>query len=360
MIRTSLLYMLFLLPSTLLLADDDLKQNEGDYSVPHYQFRNGQTIDNLNLHYTTLGTPQKDEQGNITNAVVFLHPTTSSGLFYLTPDFKTNLFGPGKPFDANKYYLIFPDSIGAGKSSKPSNGLKMKFPNYGYQDMVDLQHKVIFEKLGIKHVKYVIGVSMGGMHTWLWAVLYPNDIDGAMPIGSLPERVTGRNLIWRYATINAIKQDPTWDNGNYTKQPPAVESVWAFFLMMLDGVPHMQATVTDVSKAGHFIEVAEEEGSKKDANDLIYVIDAVRDYDPQSKLGDITASLYSLNFTDDQLNPYYLHIAEDNITKVKNGKAVTQQGNAHTFGHLTIAHPELWQDQATNFIQFVEANKRNK
>ena len=215
-----------------LIAEDNFKETEGDFKIQNYKFRNGQSLDDLNLHYTTLGTPQKDAQGNITNAVLVLHPTTSSGVAFLTPEFKKYFYAEGKPLDANKYYLIFPDSIGAGKSSKPSNGLRMEFPTYGYPDMVDLQHKLVFEKLGVKHLKYVIGASMGGMHTWLWTILYPDDMDGAMPICSLPVKVTGRNLLWREAFINNVKKDPNWNKGNYSTQPSTVQSGWVYFLML--------------------------------------------------------------------------------------------------------------------------------
>jgi homoserine O-acetyltransferase len=356
LIHAASICLLVLIFSPCLFADiNQLNKQEGDFIIDHYTFKNGQTLDNLKIHYTTLGTPQKDAQGNITNAILMLHQTSSNGEALVTPEFITTLYDPGKPLDASKYFLIFPDNIGTGKSSKPSDGLHMNFPNYRYLDMVDLQHRLVTEKLGIKRLKYIIGISMGGMHTWLWSELYPEAMEGAMPIVSLPVKIQGRNLVWRQASINSLKKDPQWNNGDYTHQPNSLKSTWALIYMLLSGVPHLQKTITDVSAAQQFIQEAEHESENKDANDLIYVLDASTDYNPEPDLDKITTPLFALNFSDDELNPAYLHILEDNIKKVKHGKAITQKGTVYSLGHATGSHPEFWSTRVTEFIDFVNS-----
>lgn len=326
---------------------------EHDFIIPTYQFLNGQQLKDLKIHYATLGTPHKNEKGQISNAVLILHWTGADGAAMLSEDFKAHLYAPGKPLDANKYFLIFPDSIGHGKSSKPSDGLKSDFPLYGYRDMVDLQHKLIVDGLGISHLKMILGTSMGGMHTWLWSELYPNFMDGVMPIVSLPTKITGRNLIWRQAIVEAIKTDPEWKGGKYTQQPFSLLSTWPFARMLLDGVPHLEKTVNDRSAAHKFIQEAMKEAAKKDANDLIYVLEASRDYDPEPNLEAIQTKVFALDFTDDQLDPVQLHVLKDLIKRVKQGRAVIQPGTAESYGHLTMAHPDLWAHQVVEFLSFL-------
>jgi homoserine O-acetyltransferase/O-succinyltransferase len=331
-------------------------QNEHTYIFPAYAFRNGEKLDQVKLHYATLGNPKRDQDGKIVNAILILHWTGGDSSHMLSDAFKSALYAPGKPFDANKYFLIFPDSIGHGKSSKPSDGLKANFPHYGYLDMVDLQHKLVVEELGITHLKYILGTSMGGMHAWLWSILYPAFMDGAMPIVSLPERVKGRNLLWRQLVIKAIRNDPGWQEGNYTKQPYSLFASWPFARMLLDGVPHMQRIVTDGKTAAAFIHEGINEAAVKDANDLIYTLEASADYDPEPQLKSIETKVFALDFTDDQLDPIELGTLQRLIKQVKNGRAVIQQGTNESYGHLTMAHPNLWSKQVEEFIHFVENN----
>lgn len=338
--------MLFLLLAQSILA-------EKDFVIPHYQFRNGDKFENLKIHYNTLGTPKRNAEGEITNAVLILHWTGGDGAKMMTEDFKNNLYAVGKPLDAEKYFLIFPDSIGHGKSSKPSDGLKTDFPHYGYLDMVDLQYQLITEELGIKHLHIILGTSMGGMHTWLWTILHPNFMDGAMPIVSLPEKLKGRNLLWRQMISEAIRNDPTWEKGNYTSVPYSLKATWPFARMLLDGVPHLQTIVPDTNAAHSFIEQAVQTTSNIDANDLLYALEASIDYDPEPNLGKIITKVFALDFTDDQLDPIELNSLNTLIQHVKNGKAVIQNGTPYSYGHLTMAHPDLWANQVAEFIQFL-------
>lgn len=328
-------------------------QTDKDFIIPNYRFKNGQELQNAKIHYTTLGTPAKNEQGEITNAVLMLHWTGADGAALLTEDFKSHLYAPGKPLDASKFFLIFPDNIGHGKSSKPSEGLQSDFPNYGYHDMVDLQHELIVKGLGISHLKMIIGTSMGGMHAWLWSELHSTFMDGVMPIVSLPTKVTGRNLIWRQLIIEAIKNDPQWNKGKYKQQPYSLRATWPIARMLLDGVPHLANVIKDESEAASFIQDAANEASKKDANDLVYVLAASKDYDPEPSLGNIRTKVIALNFTDDQLNPDELHVLQDLIKHVKQGRAVIQDGTPTSYGHFTMAHPELWAHQVSDFILFL-------
>ena len=335
-------------------ANESLSQKEHVYTLPSYTFRNGEKLTNTKLHYATLGTPQKDATGRITNAILILHWTGADGAHMLTDEFKSTLYASGKPFDANKYYLIFPDSIGHGQSSKPSDGLKAHFPSYVYLDMVDLQYKLVTEALGIAHLKYILGTSMGGMHTWLWSILHPTFMDGIMPIVCLPEKVKGRNLLWRQLVVKAIRNDPSWQNGQYAKQPYGLLASWPFARMLLDGVPHMQSIVFDEDSAAAFIDKSLDETKTKDANDLIYVLEASKDYNPEPSLDKIQAKVFALDFTDDQFDPIELHTLNRLIKQVKNSRVVIQQGTDQSFGHLTMAHPHLWSQQVLEFIRFVE------
>lgn len=331
----------------------DLFKNEQIFNIPAYTFRNGQKLENLKIHYTTLGKPHTNNEGVIDNAVLMLHWTGGSGADLLTETFLSELYAPGKPLDASHYYLIFPDSIGHGLSSKPSDELKMQFPAYGYQDMVDLQHLIISKALNINHLKIIIGTSMGGMHAWLWSEKFPNEMDGIMPIVSLPKHVEGRNLIWRQIIVQAIKNDPEWKNGNYDKQPYALTATWPFMKMLLNGVPHLEKIIPDRSAALNFISEANQ-SREIDANDLLYALSASNDYAPENNLTSIQAKVYALDFSDDQLNPPELETLTRLIKQVRQGKAVIQAATPNSFGHLTMAHPELWAEHVKTFIQFVD------
>jgi homoserine O-acetyltransferase/O-succinyltransferase len=247
--------------------------------------------------------------------------------------------------------LIFPDNVGHGQSSKPSDGLRAAFPKYGYRDMVDLQHRLITEKLGIEHLHALLGMSMGGMNAWQWAEAYPDAMDGVMPVVSLPIPISGRNMLWRRIVIDAIHSDPEWNGGNYSSPPRGWLNIFPLMRMMLDGVPHLQALPPDGPAADHFITDARRQALSMDANNILYSLSSSADYDPQVGLATIKTKLYALNFADDEFNPAELHVLEELMPKVRQEQFIVQPGSADSFGHLTMAHPELWSEHVAQFMR---------
>jgi len=326
---------------------------ESDASFANYRFRDGETIPQLRIHYVTLGTAHRNNQGEIDNAVLVLHWTGADGRDLLSPSYRKALFDEGRPLDSNRYYLIIPDNVGHGQSSKPSDGLKAHFPNYGYNDIVDLQHKLVTETLGIKHLHAILGMSMGGMNAWQWAEAYPTDMDGVMPVVSLPVKVSGRNLLWRRMVIEDIHSDPMWDSGNYTKTPQSLVRGYELVRLMIDGVPHFQATLADPAAVNQFLDQVHQQAAKIDANDLLYSLKSSTDYDPEPLLSSIQTKVFALNFGDDEFNPEELHILEHQIIKVPHAHFVVQDGSATSYGHLTMAHPELWANHVADFMRSI-------
>lgn len=322
---------------------------QSDAWFANYKFRDGVTLPRLRIHYETLGQPHKNERGDIDNAVLLLHWTGSGGEALLAPNYIRALFAPGRPLDAQKYYLIIPDNVGHGKSSKPSDGLKTSFPNYGYGDLVDLQHKLVTETLGIKHLHAIVGMSMGGMNAWQWAEAYPDAMDGVMPVVSLPIKVSGRNLLWRRMVIEAIHSNIEASTKEGTSQNAWLAST--IIRMMIDGVPHLQATVRDVNAAEAFIEASRKQAQSGDPIDLLYSLQSSADYDPEPGLSSIKTKLYALNFSDDEFNPVELHVLERLMPKVPNGQFAVQTGSETSWGHLTMAHPELWANHVAKFMR---------
>src|SRR6201996_3186632 len=329
---------------------------QADAVYPNYKFRSGETLNSLRFHYATLGTPHRGKDGQIDNAVLVLHWTGGNGRQLMTPTFMNSLYAAGKPLDANRYYLILPDSIGCGESSKPSDGLHARFPHYGYNDMVDLQHKLVTETLGIKRLHAILGISMGGMNAWQWAEAYPDEVEGVMPVVSLPSRVAGRNAIWRHLATDMIEQDPAYKGGDYTAPFPGFIHAYQLLFMMIDGVPHLQATTPDWAVAGKFLDSLDRRGETADPNDLLYSLKSSSDYDPEPELGRIKAKLFALNFGDDEFNPDELGILQRLTSRVAHARYVVQPGSATTFGHLTMTHPELWADHVAEFMQELGGN----
>jgi homoserine O-acetyltransferase len=330
---------------------DNPAAKQADAIFPDYRFRDGETLARVRIHYATLGAPHRGSDGEVDNAVLVLHWTGSDSRALLTPAYMNTLFDRGRPLDMRRYYLIFPDSIGCGQSSKPSDGLKMKFPNYGYGDMVDLQHRLVTETLGIKHLHAILGMSMGGMNAWQWAEAYPSTMDGVMPVVSLPTKVSGRNLIWRHLVIDDIRNDPEWQGGNYTKPPLGWTEGYELLRMMIDGVPHLQTIAPDGPAADAFIADAGEEASSGDANDVLYSLKSSADYDPEPGLASIRTRVFALNFNDDEFNPDQLQILERLTLRVPGARYVVQPGTSTSFGHLTMAHPELWSQHVATFMR---------
>ncbi len=331
-----------------------LEAQEADAVFTDHRFQDGTVLPEVRIHYATLGTPRRDASGAITNAVLLLHWTSASGAVLRTQPFQEALFAPGRPLDATKYFLIFPDSVGHGRSSKPSDGLRTKFPAYGYRDMVEIQHQLVTQTLGIQRLHAIVGLSMGGMNAWQWSELYPDAVKGVMPIVSLPTRIAGRNLLWRRFVSGQIRGDPEWKDGFYTAQPRGWLEAFPVFRMMLDGVPHLQATLPDAQAADAFIATARTQAASMDANDILYALEASRDYDPEGALENIQARVFALNFSDDEFNPVSLRTLETMMPRVKRGHFVVQDGHANSFGHFTQAHPELWADQVAAFLKFLD------
>ncbi|WP_291101912.1 MULTISPECIES: alpha/beta fold hydrolase [unclassified Flavobacterium] len=338
-------FIFFILSTETTIAQVDFPAAvEGDYVINDFAFKSGEHLDQLKLHYTTVGNPTKDKKGHINNAVLIMHGTTGSGSAFLSKQFGGNLFGKGQLLDATKYFIILTDDIGHGKSSKPSNGLRMKFPKYNYDDMVLANYKLLTEHLKIDHLRLVMGTSMGGMHTWVWGYTYPDFMDALMPLASLPVEIAGRNRIQRKMAIKLIEMDPEWKEGNYTQQPKQGMSGAILSLMFMVSSPlQWQITAPTREKAEVMMEnILNRYSSALDANDLIYAFDASRDYNPQPYLSKIKAPLFAINSADDQVNPPELGLMEKEIKNAKNGKYILLPITDKTTGHGTHSNPKIW------------------
>jgi homoserine O-acetyltransferase/O-succinyltransferase len=327
--------------------------HEGDFVIHNFHFQSGETLGDVKMHYTTFGTPLKDASGRATNAVLILHGTSGSGRQFLRPIFADVLFKPGQLLDASKYYLIIPDNIGHGKSSKPSDGMHAHFPQYDYADMVALQHELIEKGLGVNHLRLVLGTSMGCMHSFMWGEAYPNEVDALMPIACLPVEIAGRNRIWRKMVIDGIRNDPQWKNGEYTSEPPLALRISADFLLLIGSSPlHMQQDLPTREAADHYLdETIKRSTADMDATDFLYAVSASRDYDPSAKLASIKAPLMFVNSADDLINPPELGIAEREIKKIKNGRFILLPISDQTHGHGTHTWAEAWQQYLRELLE---------
>ncbi len=326
-------------------------RQEGIFIVRDFRFQNSETLPEMKLAYTTLGTPQRDSSGNITNAVLLLHGTTGTGANWLAPSLSEALFRESQPLDAGKYYLILADSIGLGRSSKPSDGLKAKFPRYGYRDMVEAQYRLVTEGLGVKHLRLVLGTSMGGMQTWLWAERYPDMMDAAVAIASQPTEISGRNMLWRRVIIEAIRNDPDWNGGNYTTPPTRFVFAVPIFAMMVDSATHLQAIAPTREKANAYYDQIVQNAKRLDANDYLYRWEASADFNPQPDLDKIKARFLAINFSDDLINPPELKVMEREMGRVKNGRYVMIQGGEKSLGHQNLSQGALWSPYVAEFLR---------
>jgi len=318
---------------------------EGDYVVRDFHFRSGETLPEVRLHYYTLGKPVKDASRRTTNAVLVLHGTGGSGNNFFRAIFAGVLFGPGQLLDTAKYFLILPDNVGHGKSSKPSDGLHGHFPQYEYADMIALQHELVEKGLGINHLRLILGTSMGCMHSWLWGETYPEYMDALMPLACLPVEIAGRNRTWRKMTIDGIRQDPDWKNGDYATEPRAGLQIAADFLIIAGGAPlHMQEDFpTRDTTDKNLEETLKRITSTLDANDFLYAVSSSRNYDPSPKLEAIETQVMFINSADDFINPPELGIAEREIKRVKNGRFILLPVSDQTHGHGTHTWAAVWQ-----------------
>jgi homoserine O-acetyltransferase/O-succinyltransferase len=333
----------------------DAPYKSADVTYSNYQFRDREVLPSLRVHYLTLGTPHRDAQGQIDNAVLVLHWTGADSKAVTTRIYTKSLYDPGQPLDANRYFLIFPDAIGCGQTSKPSDGLRAKFPNYGYGDMVDIQHKLVADTLGIKHLHAILGMSMGGMNAWQWAEAYPGEMDGVMPVVSLPTKVSGRNAIWRHLAVDMIRDDPGYKDGDYTGPLTNTARAYSLLRMMIDSVEHLQSVAPDGESTDNFLGELAAQSRGIDANDLLYSLKSSADYDPEPHLSAIRTKLFALNFDDDEFNPDRLGVLEKLTPTIAGASYVVQKGTANTPGHLTMTRPDLWAQHVGTFMHWLES-----
>jgi homoserine O-acetyltransferase len=325
---------------------------QADFIIHDFHFRSGQSLPELRIHYRSFGTPRRDDHGIVTNAILIMHGTTGSSAQFLRPEFADVLYGKGKVLDVERYFLIIPDDVGHGQSSKPSDGLHAKFPAYGYLDMVEAEHALVVDGLKVNHLKLVMGTSMGGMHTWLWGEKYPDFMDALMPLGSLPEQISGRNRMWRRMISEAIRTDPEWKTGEYTVQPRSLRTA-AEILFFMSSNPLLRYREAPTPEAADKLmdDYADKTMKTDDANDVLYAIESSRDYDPAPALESIQAPLLAINSADDLINPPDLGILESHIARVKHGRAIVVPESDQTRGHGTHTVAAVWKDQLAELLQ---------
>ena len=334
-----------------LWAADYPAPRDGHWVIKNFRFASGEVLPELKIHYLTLGEPSGEP-------VLILHGTGGSGKGLLSPGFAGELFGPGQPLDATRYFVILPDSIGAGGSSKPSDGLRMAFPKYNYEDMVRAQHQLVTEHLGVKKLKLVLGNSMGGMHTWLWGVMYPEAMSHLVPMACMPTEVAGRNWMTRRMLMEVIKLDPEWAGGNYKSQPRSLKLAQLYFSVAMGGGNlglHQIAATTE--KADQYITQQLAASSSSDANDILYQFDASRGFNPAPKLESIRARLLAINAADDERNPPEFGIMERELKRVKNASLYLIPASPDTRGHGTTGQAKWWKQQLQDFLSRDAASK---
>ncbi|MDQ8755808.1 alpha/beta fold hydrolase [Sphingosinicella sp. LHD-64] len=324
---------------------------EGDVTLRNFRFRSGETLPELRMHYATLGTPQRDAAGNVTNAVMVLHGTGGSGRQFLSPQFADQLYGPGQPLDITRYFIILPDNIGHGRSSKPSDGLRTRFPHYDYDDMVEAQRRMLAE-LGVRQLRLVMGTSMGCMHIFVWAEAHPDFARAAMPMACLPTEIAGHNRMWRRMAAEGIRQDPAWNDGNYTNQP--VQGLrTAVSILQIAGMNPLQLQVAyptrDAAEA-YIDERVTRDIASRDANDLIYQLDSSRTYNPLPDLERIRVPMTWVNSADDFINPPAYGIAEAAARRMPSARYVLIPASAETRGHGTHTWARFWRQELIDLL----------
>jgi homoserine O-acetyltransferase len=317
----------------------------GNWVVKDFKFHTGEVLPELRLNYTTLGDPKNE-------AVLILHGTTGSGAGMLGAAFGGELFGPGQILDAKRYFVILPDAIGTGKSSKPSDGLRAKFPAYNYDDMVSAQHRLVTEHLGIRHLRLVLGNSMGGMQTWMWAMKYPEMMDIAVPMASLPSAMSGRNWMLRRMLTESIRKDPLWMGGNYKEPPPSWQFASVFYSTATSGGNQgLQKIAPSSDKGDALLKQRLTAPMPGDANDHLFQWESSKDYDPSAGLEKIKASVLVINSADDERNPPELGVLEKALARIKTAKALIIPGSPDTFGHGTTGNARFWKKEVGELLQ---------
>lgn len=342
--KISVFVLLVLFQVQVFLAQNYPAPKEGDYTIENFKFESGEVLPELKLHYYTIGKPTKGKDGKVDNAVLIMHGTTGSGKGFLSERFAGNLFAPGQLLDAKKYFIILPDGIGHGDSSKPSDGMHMNFPKYTYDDMVLADYELLTDHLKVDHLRLVMGTSMGGMHTWVWGYTYPDFMDALMPLASLPVEIAGRNRIQRKMIIDLIEMDPEWKNGEYTSQPKVgLSGAISNMMFMVSSPLQWQKSAPTREESEKMMQnMLERYSSIMDANDMIYAFDSSRFYNPSPHLSNIKAPLLAVNSADDQVNPPELGLMEKEIEKVKKGKYILIPISDKTSGHGTHSNPKIW------------------
>lgn len=333
---------------------------EADFVMRDFRFANGEVLPEVRIHYRTVGRLRRDAQGHAKNAVLVMHGTGGSGASLVdsptgTALFASQLFGEGQPLDADKYFIIAPDGLGHGKSSKPSDGLHARFPRYGYRDMIEAQYRLVTEGLKVDHLRLVMGTSMGGMHTWMWGEEHPDFMDALMPLASLPTQIAGRNRMWRKIAIDAIRQDPQWNRGDYGAQPPGLRVAAEMLLLVGSNAVIRQKAMPTRAAADAFVDSSVSNMvSTMDANDIAYALDASFDYDPAPGLGRIRARLLAINSADDLINPPELGILEAGVRQVANAKAIVIPLSDETIGHGSHTKAKLWMGNLSELLRETE------
>jgi homoserine O-acetyltransferase len=326
---------------------------DGDFIIRDFHFKSGEQLPVLKMHYTTVGEPRRDAAGHVTNAVLIMHGTGGWGRVLIRPEFSGVLFSPGGLLDARRYFIILPDDIGHGGSSKPSDGLHARFPHYDYDDMVEAEYRLVTQGLGVDHLRLVMGTSMGCMHTFVWGEDHADMMDALMPLACLPVPLAGRNRIWRKMSIDAIKADPAWMGGDYVTEPAAGLRTAEDITIIAGSAPlQMQKAAPTRQAAEDYLDAAMKRGLKGlDANDEIYALDSSRNYDPSARLEAIKAPLMWINSGDDFINPPELGIAQREVKRIKHGQFVLIPASLETFGHGTHTHAAVWKDYLAELLK---------
>jgi homoserine O-acetyltransferase/O-succinyltransferase len=335
-----------------LSAANAVEPVSGDFVIHDFGFVSGEKLPELKIHYRTLGAPRRDASGVVRNAVLILHGTTGSGRQFLSPNFAGVLFGPGQLLDSSRYFLIFPDGIGHGDSSKPSDGLHARFPRYTYDDMVVAQHRLLVEGLKVNHLRLVMGTSMGGMHSWVWAETFPDFADGFVPLAAVPTQIAGRNRVMRKMIMDDIRSDPEWKNGDYTSQPRGLQAAIQILVLMTSATLPWQIAAPTRDDADRLLaDQMKARLASADANNMLYAFDASRDYDPSKALEKISGPVLAINSADDVINPPELGLMEKLMPHVARGRYVLIPATAETHGHGTHSWPMFWQQYLREFLE---------
>jgi len=326
-------------------------RQEGDVTFADFRFGSGEVLPALKIHYLTLGTAQRNGAGEIVNGVLLLHGTSGTSQNWLQPTLADELFARGAPLDAEKYFIVIPDGIGRGGSSKPSDGLRMGFPHYRYVDMVAATHRLVTEHLGLKHLRLVLGTSMGGMQAWMWGEMYPGFMDALVPIASQPIAISGRNWMYRRIGIEAIRNDPDWNGGNYDRNPTHYIYSAPIAALMTESATHYQQVAPSRAAMDALYQKLVAGARKLDANNQLYAIEAVMDYDPSPDLEKIKARLLAINFADDEVNPPELGVVEREIKRIPGARFVLVPASDSTHGHYTYNLAALWKQYLVDFMK---------